>query len=69
MYMKKWYLLKLLQEWEEEGDKGEWWGRWTHAWYIWCIVTTFINATMYKKIKKEIIRNRLKKQRVVSFKR
>jgi hypothetical protein len=27
MYMKKWYLLKLLQEWEEEGDKGEWWGR------------------------------------------
>jgi hypothetical protein len=23
--MQKWYLLKLVQEWGEEGDKGQWW--------------------------------------------
>jgi hypothetical protein len=27
-------------------DKGEW-RRWTQIWYIWYIVRTFINATMY----------------------
>jgi hypothetical protein len=30
-----------------EGDKGEWWIRGIYVWYIWYIVITFINTTMY----------------------
>jgi hypothetical protein len=29
------------------GDKGEQWRRWIQGWYIWYIVRTFVNATMY----------------------
>jgi hypothetical protein len=29
------------------GDKGEWWKGWIQVWYIWYIVRTFVNATMY----------------------
>jgi hypothetical protein len=28
-------------------DKGEWWRGWIQVWYIWYIVRTFVNATMY----------------------
>jgi hypothetical protein len=28
-------------------DKGEWRRRWIQIWYIWCILRTFISATMY----------------------
>jgi hypothetical protein len=28
-------------------DKGEWWRGWIHLWYIWYIVRTSVNATMY----------------------
>jgi hypothetical protein len=31
----------------EEGDKRQWWRGWIQLWYIWYIVRTFINATMY----------------------
>jgi hypothetical protein len=27
--------------------KGEWWSTWIQVWYIWYIVRTFVNATMY----------------------
>jgi hypothetical protein len=41
---QKWDLLKLFQEWG-------WWRRmveeWIQVWYIWYIVRTFVNATMY----------------------
>jgi hypothetical protein len=30
-----------------EGEKGEWWRGWIQVWYIWYIVRTFVNATMY----------------------
>jgi hypothetical protein len=45
MQTEKWYLLKLFQEWGK--DKGEWWRGWIQMWYIWYIVRTFVNATMY----------------------
>jgi hypothetical protein len=41
--------LKLFQN-GERRDKGEWWwwwGGWIQLWYIWYIVRTFINATVY----------------------
>jgi hypothetical protein len=30
-----------------EEDKGEWWRGQIQVWYIWYIVRTFVNATMY----------------------
>jgi hypothetical protein len=41
----KWYLLKLFQEWR--GDEGEWCREWIQVWYIWYIVRTYANVTMY----------------------
>jgi hypothetical protein len=29
------------------GDEGEWCKGWIQVWYIWYIVRTFVNATMY----------------------
>jgi hypothetical protein len=43
---EKWYLLKLIQEWGK-GNKGECWRGWNQVWYIWYIVRTFVNATLY----------------------
>jgi hypothetical protein len=42
--IKRWtkYLLKQLQEWGEEADKGECWRGWIQVWYI---VRTFVKAT------------------------
>jgi hypothetical protein len=31
----------------EGEDKGEWWKRWIQPWYIWYIVRTSVNVTMY----------------------
>jgi hypothetical protein len=31
----------------EGGDKGEQWREWIQVWYIWDIVRTFVNATVY----------------------
>jgi hypothetical protein len=28
-------------------DKGEGWKEWIQLWYIWYIVRTFVNATVY----------------------
>jgi hypothetical protein len=44
--IKRWtkYLLKQLQEWGEEADKGECWRGWIQVWYI---ASIFVNATMY----------------------
>jgi hypothetical protein len=28
-------------------NKGEWWKGWIQVWYIWYIVRTFANATVY----------------------
>jgi hypothetical protein len=28
-------------------DKREWWRGWIQVWYIWCIVRTFKNVTLY----------------------
>jgi hypothetical protein len=28
-------------------DREEWWRGWIQVWYIWHIVRTFVNATMY----------------------
>jgi hypothetical protein len=30
-------------------DEREWLRRWIHAWYIWYIIRTCINATMYSQ--------------------
>jgi hypothetical protein len=30
-----------------KGNKGEWWRWWIQVRYIWYIVRTFVNATMY----------------------
>jgi hypothetical protein len=30
-----------------EGDKGDWWKAWIQVWYIWYIVRTFVNVSMY----------------------
>jgi hypothetical protein len=35
------------QYWEEEGIKENGGGEWIQVWYIWYIVGTFVNATMY----------------------
>jgi hypothetical protein len=29
------------------GDKEEWWKGWFQVWYIWHVIKTFMNATMY----------------------
>jgi hypothetical protein len=34
--------------WMEGGeDEVQWWKGWIQVWYIWYIVTAFVNATMY----------------------
>jgi hypothetical protein len=44
--LKKWYLLKLLQE-LGLGHNGEWWRGWIQVWYIWYILRTSVSATIY----------------------
>jgi hypothetical protein len=46
MQMEKCYLLKLFQEWGR-GGKRRIVEEWIQVWYIWYIVRTFRNATMY----------------------
>jgi hypothetical protein len=43
---------KLYTKWRKVSpemgrDKGKWWRRWIQVWYIWYIVRTFVNATVY----------------------
>jgi hypothetical protein len=33
--------------------KGEWWREWIQVWYIWYILRTFLNATMYTHPEKQ----------------
>jgi hypothetical protein len=33
--------------WMGGGCKGKWWSWWIHIGYIWYILRTFVNATMY----------------------
>jgi hypothetical protein len=42
--------------------KGEWWEGWIQVWYIWYIVRTFINATMYPHPAQQLKKRKRKTQ-------
>jgi hypothetical protein len=43
----KMILVETIPGMEGERDKGEQWRGWNQVWYIWYIIRTFVNATMY----------------------